>query len=74
MEVPTFVLVNKIDLAPDQSAVEDKLDAWAAKLPRASVVPISALHNFNVDTLLERIVALPESPPFSPKMNSRTSP
>ena len=68
MDVPTFVLVNKIDLASDQSAVEAKLDAWAAKLPRASVVPISALHNFNVDTLLERIVAqLPESPPFFPK-------
>ena len=68
MDVPTFVLVNKIDLATDQSAVEAKLDAWAAKLPRASVVPISALHNFNVDTLLERIVTqLPESPPFFPK-------
>ena len=68
MEVPTFVLVNKIDLASDQPAVEAKLDAWAAKLPRASVVPISALHNFNVDTLLERIVAqLPESPPLFPK-------
>ena len=52
MEVPTFVLVNKIDLASDQSAVEKKLDEWAAQLPRASIVPISALHNFNVDTLL----------------------
>ena len=68
MDVPTFVLVNKIDLATDQTAVEAKLDEWASKLPRASVVPISALHNFNVDTLLERIVGqLPESPPFFPK-------
>ena len=68
MDVPTFVLVNKIDLASDQTAVEAKLDEWATHLPRASVVPISALHNFNVDTLLERIVAqLPESPPFFPK-------
>ena len=40
MEVPTFVLVNKIDLASDQSAVEKKLDEWAAQLPRASIVPI----------------------------------
>ena len=68
MDVPTFVLVNKIDLIPDQKIVENKLDEWAQRLPRASVVPISALHNFNVDTLLERIVAqLPESPPFFPK-------
>ena len=68
MDVPTFVLVNKIDLATDQTAVEAKLDAWAAKLPRASVVPISALHNFNVDTLLERIVQLPrEASPSSPR-------
>ena len=70
MDVPTFVLVNKIDLATDQTAVEAKLDEWASKLPRASVVPISALHNFNVDTLLERIVGqLPESPPSSPRTN-----
>ena len=68
MEVPTFVLINKIDLVADQSVVEEKLDEWAKLLPRASVVPISALHNFNVDTLLDRIVSqLPPSPPFFPK-------
>jgi GTP-binding protein Era len=68
MDVPTFVLVNKIDTATDQGAVEARLDAWSQRLPKASVVPISALHNFNVDTLLERIVAqLPQSPPFFPK-------
>ena len=32
MDVPTFVLVNKIDLATDQTAVEAVLDAWAATL------------------------------------------
>ena len=68
MDVPTFVLVNKIDLATDQTAVEAKLDAWAAKLPRASVVPISALHNFNVDTLLERIVQQPAAAIRAPSL------
>ncbi len=67
MEVPTFVLINKIDLA-EQAEVERRIEDWKKRIPRAIIAPISALHNFNVDKLLEHIVAqLPESPPFFPK-------
>jgi GTP-binding protein Era len=67
MEVPVLVLVNKIDLS-DQGRVAERLAFWQEKLPRAEIAPISALHGFNVDPLLERLVGmLPVSPPFFPK-------
>lgn len=67
MEVPTFVLVNKIDLA-DQVKAAERVAYWKARMPRAIVAPISALHGFNVDLILAHVVdQLPESPPYFPK-------
>lgn len=67
MEVPTFVLVNKIDLA-DQVKAAERVAYWKARIPRATVAPISALHGFNVDLILAHVVdQLPESPPYFPK-------
>jgi GTP-binding protein Era len=67
MDVPTFVLINKVDLA-DQETIEERIEEWKQRIPRAIVAPISALHNFNIDKLLEHLVEqLPESPPFFPK-------
>ena len=67
MDVPVLVLVNKIDLS-DQTRVAERLAYWQELLPRAEVAPISALHGFNVEPLLERLVGmLPVSPPFFPK-------
>ena len=67
MEVPVFILINKVDLA-DQAIVAERLAYWQEKIPRAVVAPISALHGFNVDQILERVVEyLPESPPYFSK-------
>ncbi|MBN30901.1 MAG: GTPase Era [Crocinitomicaceae bacterium] len=67
MKIPVFVLVNKIDLA-DQGYVASRLTYWQEKIPRATVAPISALHGFNIEQLLERIVEhLPVNPPYFPK-------
>ena len=67
MEVPVFILINKIDLA-DQSKTMERIAYWQQRIPRAQVSPISALHGFNVDHLLESIVEhLPESPPYFAK-------
>ena len=44
------------------------MDEWEAVLPRAEKIPISALQNFNVVSVFNRILShLPESPPFYPK-------
>jgi GTP-binding protein Era len=67
MDIPVFILINKVDLADQERAME-KAEFWQKKIPRAHVAPISALHNFNLENLLDRIVEeLPVAPPFFPK-------
>jgi GTP-binding protein Era len=66
-DVPVIVVINKIDLS-DQQKVEELFDVWQKKLPEARVVPLSALHKFNVDNLFKLILELiPENPPYYPK-------
>jgi len=65
--VPVFVLLNKIDLS-NQPDVEALIAQWKQNLPDARVVPVSALHGFNISGLLDTIIELlPESPPYFPK-------
>ena len=65
--VPVLVLINKIDLS-DQKGLTDKVELWHDALPQAEIIPISALHKFNVDNVLKRIQELlPESPPYFDK-------
>ena len=67
MACPILVLINKIDLS-NQEALEEKVSAWHEVLPQAEVMPISALHRFNVDNVLKRIQELlPESPAYFDK-------
>ncbi|MFM1932008.1 MAG: hypothetical protein RL226_1311 [Bacteroidota bacterium] len=67
MEVPLFILINKVDLA-DAETIEKRIDYWKNKIPRAVVGAISALHKFNTENILQYIVdALPESPAYFPK-------
>ncbi len=64
---PMLVLLNKMDKGTDAELVT-ALEAWEHVFPRAKVVPISALHGFNVDVLRERLIELlPEHPPYFPK-------
>ncbi len=66
-KVPVFVLVNKVDLATPERVTE-RLDYWKEKIPNGLVAGISALHQYNLDVLLEKIIELlPESPPYFPK-------
>jgi GTPase len=66
-ETPVIIVINKIDLS-DQQKVEQLHESWQERLPGAKVLPLSALHNFNVDILFRLILdALPESPPYYPK-------
>ena len=66
-KIPVLLLINKIDKS-SQEEVEEKIAYWQAKVPNAIIYAISALENFNVDTVFEKIVELlPESPAFYPK-------
>ena len=66
-DIPVLIVVNKIDLI-DQDRLNEIIDYWKKELPEAEIFPISALHDFNIDNLMKRIIdLLPESPPFYDK-------
>ena len=66
-KAPILVLINKIDLS-DQKALTEKVELWHEALPEAEIIPISALHRFNIDNVLRRIQELlPESPAYFDK-------
>lgn len=66
-KIPVLLLLNKIDTS-DQGTLEEQVAYWQEQLPQAEIHPISALENFNVKEVFERILELlPESPPFYPK-------
>ena len=65
-KIPVLLVINKIDLLTGgQQELEALVAQWKELLPQAEVYPTSALHNFNVDNIMKRIVELlPESPPY----------
>lgn len=64
MDVPVLVLINKIDLT-DQEKLIALVEAWRGLLPKAEIIPISALSKFNVDYVMKRVKELlPDSPPY----------
>jgi GTP-binding protein Era len=66
-KVPVLLLLNKIDTS-DQEVLESQIEYWQEQVPNAKIFPISALENFNIDSVLNQIIELlPESPPFYPK-------
>ncbi|NAY92195.1 GTPase Era [Muricauda sp. JGD-17] len=65
--IPVLLLLNKIDTS-DQKMLEEQVQHWQELLPNAEIHPISALENFNVKEVFERILKLlPEGPPYFPK-------
>ncbi|MCF6347815.1 MAG: GTPase Era [Flavobacteriaceae bacterium] len=66
-KIPVLLLINKIDKS-SQEEVEEKIVYWQEKVPNAIIYAISALENFNVTTVFEKIIELlPKSPAFYPK-------
>ncbi|MEG2946661.1 MAG: GTPase Era [Bacteroidales bacterium] len=66
-QAPIILVINKVDLT-DQKKLEDLVAQWKEIIPKAEIIPLSALLKFNLDYLLKRIQdLLPESPPFFDK-------
>ncbi len=66
-KIPVLLLLNKIDNS-NQAQLEEQVAFWTAKVPNAEIYPISALQNFNVPEVFQRIISLlPESPAYYPK-------
>jgi len=67
VKVPLILLLNKIDKST-QTELEEQVAFWTKMVPNAEILPISALENFNIQTVMDRIVKLlPVSPPYYPK-------
>ncbi|MFT5738108.1 MAG: GTP-binding protein Era [Maribacter sp.] len=66
-KTPVLLLLNKVDTAT-QELLEEQVQYWQEELPTVEIHPISALQNFNIKGVFERILELlPVSPPYYPK-------
>jgi GTP-binding protein Era len=66
-KIPVLLLLNKIDTSNQEELIA-QVKLWQSKVPNAEIHPISALTDFNVKTVFDRIIdLLPESPPYFPK-------
>ena len=67
LNIPVLLLINKIDLT-DEKGLVAVVEKWHSLLPKAEILPISALNKFGTDILLKRIgELLPDSPPYFDK-------
>lgn len=65
--IPVLLLLNKVDTTT-QEILEEQVQYWQEQLPSVELHPISALSNFNVKNVFERILELlPNSPAYYPK-------
>ncbi len=68
LSCPIIILINKIDLAESQDKVVEIIKDWKQLIPKAEIYPVSALHKFNTENILDKIVSLlPENPPYFEK-------
>lgn len=57
VECPVIIAINKIDETKQEKVIE-LVEKWHATVPKAKILPISALNKFNIDLLLGRLVEL----------------
>lgn len=67
LKIPVLLIINKIDLGGQEKVVERR-SYWQSKVPNAEIIPVSALHKFNINRIWERILELaPEGPAYFDK-------
>ena len=67
VDCPVVVVINKIDIS-DQQKVMELISYWNETIPEATVIPVSARERFNLESVLNAVVAkLPVSPPWFDK-------
>jgi GTPase len=66
-KIPVLLILNKIDKS-NQEELDEQVEIWSNKVPNAQIFAISALENFNVQMVFDRIIELlPTSPAYYPK-------
>lgn len=65
--VPVLLLINKVDEST-QEKLEEAVAFWHEQIPKAEILPISALKGYNTEYILPKLKALlPENPPYYDK-------
>ena len=65
--IPVLLLINKIDKG-NQKEMEAAVEHWHNLLPKAEILPISALNAYNTEYILPKLKSLlPENPPYYDK-------
>jgi len=65
---PVLVLINKVDLIREEKDLLEKIEHWNKLIPRAEILPVSALHGLSTDFIMPKLrELLPEGPPFFDK-------
>ena len=63
LSVPVIVVINKIDKIEEANKLDELVEKWHGLVPKAEILPMSALTKFNTDILLNKIVSLlPQQP------------
>jgi GTPase len=66
-DIPIILVINKIDLTT-QDDLNLLVDKWTEILPKAMIIPVSALKAFNVNAVMDKILELlPEGEAYFPK-------
>lgn len=65
--VPVLLLLNKVDQI-QQPELETLVEFWHQQIPKAEILPISALKAYNTEYILPKLKSLlPENPPYYDK-------
>ena len=67
VDCPVVLVINKIDIS-DQPKVMELMAWWKEQLPKAEIIPASAQERFNLESIMDAVVArLPVAPPWFDK-------
>lgn len=64
IKIPVFLVINKIDLLPNKSAIDEIIISYLGKYDFKGVYPISASNDTNINYLLDDITNILEDGPF----------
>lgn len=68
IQTPLIVLINKVDELKNNDEVVARVEFWKNMLDCVAVLPVSALNNFNIDTLISQILRyIPSGPSYYPE-------
>ena len=67
LSIPIILILNKIDTVSEEK-LNDWVEQWHRNIPKAEILPMSALHKLSCDLLMRKLhQLLPESPAYFDK-------